>query len=138
MYEKIGIVVADFNADITHLMEKIAREQAKLLNANVIKTIHVPGVYDVPLAVKRLLANNDIDGVITLGCVLEGDTAHDEIVGNNAARKITDLSLEFNKPVALGISGPRMTHAQALKRLDGYARRATDACIKLIRNTKEE
>lgn len=136
MNERIGIVVSDFNADITHLMEKLAVEHVVFLGGKVLKTMHVPGVFDMPLAIKALLENPEIDGVVTLGAVIEGDTDHDNIVANNAARKITDLSVGFSKPVTLGISGPKMTRAAGIERTDEYAKRSVESCFKMIRNLK--
>ena len=131
--EKLALVVSDYNADITSIMGDIAKEHIKFLDAELVKSIQVPGAYDMPLAVKKLLGQKDIDGVVTLGAIIEGDTSHDEIVAHNAARKIIDLSLENNKPVSLGISGPKMTRADGVKRIEGYAKRAVESCLKMIR-----
>ena len=136
MKDKIGIVVSDFNADITHVMEKLAVEHVNFLGGTVVKTIHVPGAFDMPLAVKKLVEDKDVDGVVTLGVVIEGDTDHDNIVANNAARKISDLSVGYNKPVALGISGPKMSRAEGIRRLDGYAKRSVESCFKMLKAMK--
>ncbi|MDO5824863.1 MAG: 6,7-dimethyl-8-ribityllumazine synthase [Methanosphaera sp.] len=129
---KIGAVVAEFNFDITSMMLELAKEHAKFLGAEITEVIPVPGVYDMPLAIKKLLEDDDVDAVITLGAVIEGDTHHDEIVVQHAARKITDLSLEYNKPVTLGISGPGMTRLEAHKRVE-YGKRAVEAAVKLVK-----
>ena len=128
---KIGFVVAEFNRDITYQMEILGEEHAKFLGAEVTEKIYVPGAYDMPLAIKKLLENKNIDAVVTVGCVIEGDTSHDEVVVAQVTRKMTDLSLEYGKPVALGISGPGMTRMQAMERMD-YAKRAVEAAVKLI------
>lgn len=134
--EKLGLVISDYNADVTHLMGKIAQEHADFLGAKVAKTIRVPGAFDMPIAVKKLVDSNAIDGVVTLGTVIEGDTDHDNIVASNAARKITDISVESGKPVSLGISGPKMSHADAVKRIETYSKRAVETAVKLIRRLK--
>ena len=133
MNEKLAIVVSDFNADVTHLMSKIAQEHAEFLGAQVVKTIRVPGAFDMPLAVKKLVDSKDIEGVVTLGAVIEGDTDHDQIVAQNAARKIADISVQSGKPVGLGISGPKMTRLDGMRRIEGYAKRSTESVIKMIR-----
>ena len=135
MKEKIGLVVSDYNADVTHLMTKIAQEHIEFLGAETAKVIRVPGTFDIPLAVKKLLESR-IDGVVTLGAVIEGDTDHDSIVAQNAARKIADLSVQYGKPVSLGISGPKMTRADAQKRAEEYAKRAVETAVKMIRRLK--
>jgi 6,7-dimethyl-8-ribityllumazine synthase len=128
---KLGFVVAEFNRDITYMMEIEAEEHAKFLGAEVSERMYVPGAYDMPLAIKKMLRDNRVDAVVTIGCVIEGATQHDEIVVQHAARKIIDLSLEFDKPVSLGISGPGMTRLEATERID-YAKRAVESAIKMV------
>jgi 6,7-dimethyl-8-ribityllumazine synthase len=128
---RLGLVVSEFNRDITYQMELLGREHAKFLGADVAAVIYVPGVYDMPIVVRKLLRRDDIDAVVTIGCVIQGDTAHDEVVAQHAARKLMDLSLEFDKPVTLGITGPRMSRPDAHKRVD-YAKRAVEAAVKLL------
>ncbi|CAD6491026.1 MAG: 6,7-dimethyl-8-ribityllumazine synthase [Candidatus Argoarchaeum ethanivorans] len=134
---KLGFVVAEFNRDITHQMEILGSEHARFLGAEVIETVLVPGVYDMPIAIKKLLESGRVDAVVTLGCVIEGATGHDEVVVQHAARKITDLSLEYNKPVTLGISGPGMTRMEAHERVD-YGKRAVEAAVKLVQRLRRE
>ncbi|ADL59344.1 MULTISPECIES: 6,7-dimethyl-8-ribityllumazine synthase [Methanothermobacter] len=133
---RIGAVVAEFNYDITHMMLELAKEHAKFLESEITRVIAVPGVFDMPLAVKKLLLDDEIDAVITLGAVIEGATDHDQIVVQHASRKIADLSLEYDKPVALGISGPGMTRLEAHQRVD-YAKRAVEAAVKMYRRLNE-
>ncbi len=130
----LGFVVAEFNRDLTYQMELLGREHAEFLGGATVKeTILVPGgVFDMPLAIKKLCQREDIDAVVTIGSVIEGETDHDQVVMQHAARKIMDLSLEFNKPVTLGIPGPGMTRMAAHERVD-YAKRAVEAAVKLVR-----
>jgi len=134
--EKLGFVVSDYNADITHLMSKIGQEHAVFLGAKVGKLVRVPGAFDMALAVSKLVKRKDIDGVVCLGAVIEGDTDHDQIVAQNAARKITDISVQSGKPVSLGISGPKMTRADGVKRIESYAKRSVESALKMIRRLK--
>ncbi|HII59526.1 TPA: 6,7-dimethyl-8-ribityllumazine synthase [Methanocaldococcus jannaschii] len=131
----LGFVIAEFNRDIIYMMEKVAEEHAEFLGATVKYKIVVPGVFDMPLAVKKLLEKDDVDAVVTIGCVIEGETEHDEIVVHNAARKIADLALQYDKPVTLGISGPGMTRLQAQERVD-YGKRAVEAAVKMVKRLK--
>jgi len=127
---RIGAVVSEFNYDITMMMLKQAEDHAEFLGAKITKTIQVPGVFDMGLAVKKLLQRKDIDGVITIGAVIEGETSHDQIVIQNATRKIADLAIEYDKPVGLGISGPGMTRLQAQDRID-RAKAVVESVVKL-------
>lgn len=135
MAVKLGFIVAEFNRDLTYMMEIEGEEHAKFLGGEVVDRIYVPGAYDMPLAIKKMLKDNKVDAVVTIGCVIEGSTQHDEIVVQHAARKIIDLSLEFDKPVTLGISGPGMTRLEASERID-YAKRAVESAIKLVSRLK--
>ncbi len=132
----LGFVVSEFNRDLTYQMEIVGREHANFLGANVEKTIMVPGVYDMPLAIKKLLKDKNIDAIVTIGCVIEGATEHDEVIMQHAARKIMDLSVEYDKPVALGISGPGMSRMEAHERID-YAKRAVESAVKMVRRLRE-
>ena len=86
----------------------------------------------MPLAIKKLLKNDEIDAVVTMGAVIEGATSHDEIVVQHASRKIADLALEYNKPVGLGITGPGMTRLEAHQRVE-YGKRAVEAAVKMYK-----
>lgn len=133
---KIGIVVSEFNFDITQMMLERAREHAKFLGLEVAKVLTVPGVFDMPLVVKKLLEDRAIDGVVTLGAVIEGETEHDELVIQHTVRKIVDLSVQYDKPVGLGITGPGMSRLQAEKRID-RAKAAVEAVAKLYNKLKD-
>ena len=133
---KIGIVVSEYNYDITMMMLQRAAEHAKFLGAEVTRTLKVPGTFDIPLGVKKLLEIPEIEGVVTIGAVIKGETDHDQIIMQNSARKIEDLGLEFSKPVALGISGPNQTRLQAEARIEA-ARDAVESVVKMIKRLKE-
>ncbi len=129
---KLGIAASEFNWDIVGPMLDFAKRHAEFLEADVVAEVLVPGVYELPLAVKALVERPDIDAVVTLGAVIEGETQHDEMVMQQATRKLIDLAVEYGKPVALGISGPGMTRLQALDRVNEYARRAVEAAVKTV------
>lgn len=131
---RIGFVVSEFNFDITYMMLENAKEHAAFLGAYAGPVVKVPGVFDMPLAIKKLLKRGDVDGVVTLGAVIEGETEHDQIVIQHASRKIADLSLEYEKPVALGITGPGMTRLQAQDRVD-RAKSAVESVVKMWQRT---
>lgn len=133
---RLGFVVSEFNRDLTQQMEVLGREHATFLGATVAKTLYVPGVFDVPLAAKRLARDRAIDGVVVLGAVIEGATEHDEVVIQHAARKMADIAVETEKPVSLGISGPGMSRLQAHERVE-YAKRAVESAVKMVRRLRE-
>ena len=132
---RIGIVCSEYNYDLTMMMLERAKEHAKFLDVDVAKVITVPGVFDIPLAVKSLLKDDSIDGAVTIGAVIEGETEHDEVVIGQAARKITDLAVEYEKPVGLGITGPGMSRLQAEDRIE-RAKDAVEAVVKQLKTLK--
>ncbi len=133
----LAIVVSEFNYDITRVMLEKAEDQARFLGAEVKIVARSPGTYDIPILVKKILEKGGVDGVVTLGAVIEGETEHDEVVAHQAARKILDLSIEYGVPITLGIIGPGATRLQAMERAEEYARRAVEAAVKLVRRARE-
>jgi 6,7-dimethyl-8-ribityllumazine synthase len=133
---KIALVVSDFNFDVTSLMLERARRHAEFLGAEVSHVIHVPGVFDMPLAVKKLLKRKDVDGIAILGAVIKGDTNHDELITAPVASAAVNLALQFDKPIGLGITGPGMDRMQALDRIDN-AKNAVESVVRLSKLFKE-
>jgi len=133
---KIALVVSDFNFDVTSMMLERARRHAEFLGAEVSHVVHVPGVFDMPLVMRKLLKRRDVDGIAILGAVIKGDTGHDELIAGPVARTAVDLALQFDKPVGLGITGPGMDRMQALDRVDN-AKNAIESVVRLIKGLKE-
>ena len=129
----IGIAVSKTHPEITSIMLERAKRRITELDAEVGKIIHVEGSFDTPLAVKKLLESDDIDGVIVLGAVIKGETNHDMIVAETAARALTELSLNYGKPVGLGVIGPGATWQQAVARKEQFAVNSVNACINMIK-----
>jgi len=132
----IAIVVSEFNNKVTSRMHKVALEKAKELKLNVKYECKVPGVFDMPLVIDALLQKKDIDAVVTLGAIIKGQTKHDEIIANVAATRITKLSIKYQKPVSLGISGPGMSERQAFARIRPVSERAVDAIFNTAKELK--
>jgi len=133
---RIAIVGSEFNYDITMMMIERAREEIDFLGAELGPVVKTPGVYDMPIAVQALMSRKDVDAVVTLGAVIEGETSHDEVIMNQAARKLTDLSVEFSKPLGLGISGPGETRLQAQDRIENAAA-AVRSVVKMVGRLRE-
>jgi 6,7-dimethyl-8-ribityllumazine synthase len=134
---QLAIVVSEFNYEITDVMLEEAKVHASKLNSNVSYICYVPGTFDMPLIISHLLQNNTIDAVITLGAVIKGDTNHDIIIAENTARLISDLSLQYKKPIALGVSGPNMTIEQAWERAKTVPIRAVNAAVNMVTRIKK-
>jgi 6,7-dimethyl-8-ribityllumazine synthase len=101
----IGIVVADWNEEITHSMRDAAI-QFLIEKGIKKKNIHlhpVPGTFELPLGAQWLASKSSIDAVIAIGCVIQGETRHFDFICNACATGITEVSLKFNKPVIFGV-----------------------------------
>jgi len=127
----IGLVVAQFNRSVTERMEEAALSAAEEHDAEVTETVHVPGAYDAPLAADRLARREGIDAVVTVGAVVTGDTDHDQVIASAAARGLTDVSLDRDTPVTLGITGPGMSAAEADERVENAAK-AVDGAVDMV------
>ena len=127
----LGLVVSRFNRPITERMEEAATRAAEERGATVVETVRVPGAYDTPLAADRLARRSDVEAVAVVGAIVTGDTGHDEVIADAAARGLTDVSLSRDKPVAFGVTGPDMTAEEARDRVD-YGARAVESAIDMV------
>ena len=131
--EKIAVVVSQFNHEITSKMEKKVLQHAKKFQVEIVKIVKVPGAFEIPLAVSKVIADKNIAGIVTLGAVIKGETDHDVIITRSVAKKLLDLSIKFKKPISLGILGPNITWELADRKKEEYAVRAVDAVVKMVR-----
>ena len=129
---QLGLVVAQFEkaASVTGEMAESARRMAARHDAEIVAEIEVPGSYDTPLAADRLARRADVDAVAVIGAVVTGDTDHDQVIANAAAQGLTDVSLDRDTPVTMGIIGPGMSHDEALARVE-YGGTAVESAIEL-------
>ncbi|MCU4741809.1 6,7-dimethyl-8-ribityllumazine synthase [Natronoglomus mannanivorans] len=127
----LGLVVAQFNRPITEQMEAQALEAADDAGADVFDVVRVPGAYDAPLAADRLARREAVDAVAVIGSVITGDTNHDQVITDATAQRLSDVSLERDTPVTLGVTGPGMSAAEARERVENAAK-AVDGALELL------
>jgi 6,7-dimethyl-8-ribityllumazine synthase len=99
---KVGIVVSEWNDSITMNLLKGAKD-ALLENGVIERNIlirFVPGAFELPLGAQFMCEFTDVDGVIAIGVVIQGETKHFDFVCDAASQGIKDVNLEFNTPVA--------------------------------------
>ena len=82
---KLGIVVSEFNSDITGKMLKQALKRSADLKSLTTYVCKVPGSYDMPLMIQSLLEKDDVDAVVMLGAIIKGETKHDELIADKLA-----------------------------------------------------
>lgn len=102
---RIGIVASRFNTPITDNLLKGAQQalSEKEIPESNIDIYHVPGAYEIPLMLKKLCASGKYDGLISLGCVIKGETAHFEYICNSVSNLINSISCEFEIPIGFGV-----------------------------------
>lgn len=125
---RLGLVVAEYYGPIAEQMEEEARSAAANREAQIVDTLRVPGAYDTPLAADRLARRQDVEAVAVVGAIVTGDTDHDQAIGHATAGSLTDVSLDRDVPVTLGISGPGQSAAEARERTDKGVE-AVDAAV---------
>ena len=99
---KVGIVVSEWNDTITNNLFEGAK-QAFLDNGvpeSNILVRHVPGAFELPLASQFMLDNTDVDGVVAIGVVIQGETRHFDFVCQGATQGLMNVMLEYNSPVS--------------------------------------
>lgn len=124
---RLGLVVAEFNRSVTEAMEEDARERAAALGAEIVVTHHVPGSYDTPLAADRLARREDIDAVAVIGAIVTGDTDHDQVIARATLDQLATVERDRDTPIAMGITGPGMSGAEARERVEIGGRTIADA-----------
>ena len=116
---KFGIVVSEWNSEITEALYAGAVEtllQNGASKDNIIKR-NVPGSYELTLGA-QWLAKENIDAVICLGCVIQGETPHFDYICQAVANGITNVGLKYDKPVIFGVL-TTLTLQQAMDRAGG-------------------
>ena len=99
MKKKILIVIANYYKDISLNLMKSAMNEIK--NSYYIKTINVPGVFEIPVTISKNIRK--YDGFIALGCVIKGQTPHFDFISKAATDHIMKISVDSKKPVGNGI-----------------------------------
>ena len=115
--KRIGIVVSKFNEFITRRLLKACLGELKrrgVLEKNI-TVVWVPGSFEIPVTALKLAQKKNIDAVICLGAVIRGETIHFELVANQTAAGIQQVSLETDKPVIFGVLATETVN-QAYKR----------------------
>ena len=102
---RIAIAVARFNSFITSRLLEGALDALKRHGADVglIPVVHVPGSWELPVAVKALAGTKKYDAIIALGAVIRGDTPHFDYVAGHAASGLAAVQSESGIPVAFGV-----------------------------------
>lgn len=132
---RFGIVVSDWNSEITFALLSGAMTTLKKhgVSDDNIVVKHVPGSFELPLAGQFIAEYDDVDGVICLGCVIQGETPHFTYVCQGVTQGISSLNLEYNIPFIFGVLTTD-TLQQALDRAGGkMGNKGDEAAITAIK-----
>ncbi|MBT4856674.1 6,7-dimethyl-8-ribityllumazine synthase [Candidatus Uhrbacteria bacterium] len=133
MPKRIGLVMGSFHKEeITKMLEE-ARITALNNNLEIVEEIWVPGSVEKPLAVQTLLKRDDVDGVAMLGIIEKGGTKHGFTMGQSLMDITMKLSLDYSKPVCLGVLGPGIEPDQIEPRLLPYANKSIEALSMMLK-----
>ena len=131
---RIGIVMSRFNSPVTEGLLRGAMRAliASEMSEGEITTIEVPGAFEIPFALGMMAGSNRYDALITLGCVIKGDTAHFEYIADAAIRGITAVQEKYGIPISCGVL-TTYTEEQAIMRSgDNEENKGSEAALTAI------
>jgi 6,7-dimethyl-8-ribityllumazine synthase len=132
---RFGIVVSDWNHEITQALQEGAAKTLKKHGAtdNNIVIKHVPGSFELTLGAQFLAEYDDLDAIICLGCVIQGETPHFDYICQSVTYGITKLNLEYNIPFIFGVL-TTLNREQALDRAGGkHGNKGNEAAVTAIK-----
>lgn len=133
--KRFVIVVAEWNEQVTGALLQGAYHT--LLNygatAENVTVQWVPGSYELSFGAQWAAQKSEVDAVICLGCVIQGETKHNDYINHAVAQGLTNVSLKYNKPVIFGVLTPN-TLEQALDRAGGvHGNKGDEAAMTAIK-----
>jgi 6,7-dimethyl-8-ribityllumazine synthase len=132
---KFGIVVAEWNPDITMALANGAIETLLKHGAieSNIKVKYVPGSFELPLGAQFFAEHDNVDAIIILGCVIQGETRHFDFICQGVTQGIMDLNLKYDKPFIFGLLTTE-NQQQALDRSGGkHGNKGDEAAVTAIK-----
>lgn len=132
---RFGIVISDWNRDITWSLLEGTLNTLKKHGASdkniIIK--HVPGSFELTIGAQLIAEYDDVDAVICLGCVIQGETPHFTYICQGVTQGITSLNLEYNIPFIFGVLTTN-DKQQAIERSGGkHGNKGDEAAITAIK-----
>lgn len=135
--KRVAVVVSRWNERVTRPLLEGALEELERLGAPAVEVVHVPGTWEIPVAVRSLLArtNGRPDAVVALGCILQGETPHAGLLASDVGSALMGLQTSTGVPIAWGVLTPN-TAEQALDRSGlkhgNKGREAAQAAVEMI------
>jgi 6,7-dimethyl-8-ribityllumazine synthase len=136
--KRFAIVVAEWNEEVTNALADGAHKTLLSYGAqqdNILR-VTVPGSYELSYGAQKMAQREDIDAVICIGCVIQGETKHNDYINHAVAQGLTNVSLKYDKPVVFGVLTPN-TEQQALDRAGGiHGNKGDEAAITAVKMLK--
>ena len=132
MKKKVLIVISNYYEEIAKNLLKGSIAELKLKNINY-DILFAPGCFEIPFLISKNIKK--YKGFIALGCVIRGETYHFELIANECARKIIDISNEHLKPIGFGIltcENIKQAKIRSDVKKKNKGKEAANACIKLL------
>lgn len=133
--KKFGVVVSEWNEEVTEALFQGAFSvlvKHGVARENIIRK-NVPGSFELSLGAQWLAKEKNIDAVICLGCVIQGETRHFDFICQAVANGITEVGLKYDKPVIFGVLTTN-NKKQALERAGGkHGNKGDEAAITAIK-----
>lgn len=137
-HRKVAIIVSRYNLEITDKLRQgairtLRNQQIPDQNVSV---VWVPGAWELSSAAQRVLQQKTFDGIVCLGCVIRGETTHDQHINNTVSQSLGRLSIDYGIPIAFGLLTCN-TWDQAVERSGGKVGNkgveATEALLEMFR-----
>jgi len=133
--KSFAIVVAEWNEEITEPLYQGAFAALLKLGAkkkNIIRK-NVPGSFELPLAAQWMAEKKEVDAIICLGCIIQGETAHFDYICQAVAYGVMKVNLKSNKPVAFGVL-TTLNQQQAMDRAGGkFGNKGEEAALTVVK-----
>ncbi|MGZ5255745.1 MAG: 6,7-dimethyl-8-ribityllumazine synthase [Flavitalea sp.] len=132
---RFGIVVSDWNIEVTGALLEGAVTTLKKHGTSTKNIVikHVPGSFELTLGAQFLAEYDDLDAVICLGCVIQGETPHFNYICQGVTQGITQLNLEYNLPFIFGVL-TTLDQQQAIDRAGGkHGNKGDEAAVTAIK-----
>lgn len=134
---RLGIVVSEWNAEITTSLANGALDVFKQAQISHVEHVKVPGSFELPLAAQILFTQRaDLDGIIVIGNVIQGETKHFDFVCQGLTQGVMDVMLKFNKPISFCVLTD-MNKQQSLDRSGGiHGNKGIECAVALLQMIK--
>ncbi|QCE33010.1 6,7-dimethyl-8-ribityllumazine synthase [Acetobacteraceae bacterium] len=137
---KIAVIVSQFNEEVTNGLLEGAQALLKENNLPNAELFKAPGAFELPLIARALAKSGKYEGVVALGCVIKGDTAHFEYISGEAARGMMAVQLETGIPASFGILtvySQKEALVRSAKDESNKGREAMLACLQTIKTLRK-